>query len=89
MMVEYLVTGKPIVYTHRVDHFNELGHELSEGFYWVRNEEELRRTIDLLKGGAYSLRGKRREVRDRVLLTPAGGSGQRIKDAVAADAMAS
>jgi len=48
MLVKYLATGKPVVYTHRVDVFNELGRKLSEGFYWVINSVELKENLEML-----------------------------------------
>jgi hypothetical protein len=85
MMIEYLVTGKPIVYTHRIDLFNDLGRTLSEGFYWVRNSEELTATLEMLIAGNDPLREKRRELIKTLLFMPEGGAGWRIKETLKAD----
>ncbi len=85
MLIEYLLTEKPIVYTHRVDLFNELGRSLSEGFYWVRNSEELTSTLEMLIAGSDPLRAKRRELIQTLFFMPEGGAGLRIKETMKAD----
>jgi hypothetical protein len=56
------LTGKPVIYTHRVNHFNELGRFLAEGFYWVRDAEELSSRLRALTRGDDYLQGRRREI---------------------------
>lgn len=85
MLPEYFATGKPIVYTHRVDVFNELGRELSTGFYWVKNAVELKVALEMLISGSDPLWEKRQELRDSLLFIPEGGSGMRIKEAIGFD----
>jgi CDP-glycerol glycerophosphotransferase (TagB/SpsB family) len=85
MLLEYFVTGKPIIYTHRVDTFNELGRKLSEGFYWVENSTELQETLDMLMGGNDPLKFKREELIREHLYMPEGGAGVMIKDTLLAD----
>jgi len=51
LLLEYFVTGKPIIYTHKVDCFNDLGRVIAQGFYWVRNERELDETLTMLASG--------------------------------------
>ena len=85
MLIEYVVTGKPIVYTHRIDLFNELGRTLSEGFYWVRNSDELTATLETLIAGNDPLRGKRSQLVKTLLFMPKGGAGARIKETLKAD----
>jgi CDP-glycerol glycerophosphotransferase (TagB/SpsB family) len=82
MLIEYLLTEKPIVYTHRIDLFNELGRSLSEGFYWARNATELTSTLEMLIAGKDPLRDKRKQLIKTLLFTPEGGSGPRIKEAL-------
>ncbi|MFA6637189.1 MAG: CDP-glycerol glycerophosphotransferase family protein [Candidatus Omnitrophota bacterium] len=78
MMPEYFVTGKPIVYTHRVDQFNEFGVVLSKGFYWVRNEAELKSTLEMLLSGKDPLRVVRSEIIKTELFKADGGAGLQI-----------
>jgi hypothetical protein len=85
MMIEYLVTEKPIVYTHRIDLFNDLGRTLSEGFYWVRNSEELTATLEMLIAGNDPLRARRMELIKTLLFMPDGGAGWRIKETLKVD----
>jgi len=85
LLLEYCATGKPIVYTHRVNVFNELGTRLSEGFYWARNAEEVREVLEMLVGGTDPLREKRRELMQSLLFLPEGGAGVQIKEAVKSD----
>jgi CDP-glycerol glycerophosphotransferase (TagB/SpsB family) len=56
------LTGKPVIYTHRVNHFNELGRFLAEGFYWVRDAEELSSRLRALTRGEDHLAGERRKI---------------------------
>jgi hypothetical protein len=56
------LTGKPVIYTHRVDHFNELGRFMSGGFYWARTEDELAERLLSLAAGNDPLKDKRAEL---------------------------
>lgn len=85
MLLEFLVTGKPIIYTHRVDTFNDLGRKLSEGFYWVENSTELQETLDMLMSGKDPLKFKREELIREHIYMPEGGAGVMIKDTLQAD----
>jgi hypothetical protein len=85
MMFEYFATGKPIVYTHRVDVFNELGRTLAEGFYWVRNAGELRQTLERLQRGDDPLAGKRMELIDKVVRMSPDSAGRAIVRALKLD----
>jgi CDP-glycerol glycerophosphotransferase (TagB/SpsB family) len=85
MMLEYFGTGKPIVYTHRIDVFNELGRKLAEGFYWVNNATELKATLEMLISGNDPLRDKRKELAAEVLFLPKEGSGSYIRKLIRED----
>jgi hypothetical protein len=85
MMLEFLITEKPIVYTHRVDLFNELGRKLSDGFYWVKSSTELRKTLEMLISGTDPLKEKRKELIKNVLYIPEEGSGMKIKEIIGSD----
>jgi len=85
ILFEYFFTGKPIIYTHRVDHFNELGKKLSEGFYWVKNSSELNDTLEMLLSGHDPLKVKREEIRQALFFVPDGGSGRFIKETISDD----
>lgn len=85
MMLEFFVTGKPIIYTHRNNLFNEYGQALAEGFYWVENDTELQETLNKLIAGEDPLAEKRKELLKRIVSMPDGGAGEFIKDAVQND----
>ncbi|MGH7981440.1 MAG: hypothetical protein ACREE6_18840, partial [Limisphaerales bacterium] len=79
MMIEFFSTGKPIIYTHRKYIFNEYGRRMSEGLYWVRDVEELNRTLLMLLSGQDPLREKRKELMKDLFFMPENGAGQAIK----------
>jgi hypothetical protein len=85
MLVEYIATGKPIIYTHRVDLFNEYGRSLSKGMYWVKTTKELDKTISMLLSGEDPLREKRAELINSLLFMPKDGSGRLITEYLRAD----
>lgn len=85
MLFEYFATGKPIVYTHRVDVFNELGRTLAEGFYWVRDADELRNVLDRLQRGDDPLASKRRELIDSIVRISSDSAGSAIVRALKRD----
>jgi len=85
MLLEYLGTGKPIIYTHRINVFNDLGMKLSEGLYWVNNVMELKKTLDMLISGNDPLLIKRQQLMSEILYLPNGGSGLAIKDVIKYD----
>ena len=58
----FFLTKKPIIYCHKKDCFNEYSRKLSTGFYWVRNFDELKDTIELLQQGYDPLK----EVREKL-----------------------
>lgn len=86
LMGDYFLTGKPIIYCHRVDCFSDAGRELSEGFYWVNNWEELEETIDMLAKGEDPLFEKRLEIIKKHYYLPQGGAGKTIADIIRKDA---
>jgi CDP-glycerol glycerophosphotransferase (TagB/SpsB family) len=80
LLWEFLATGKPIIYTHRMDHFNRLGRKISESFYWVRNESELKERLDGLLEGDDPLQSTRLQIAREIAFKPVGGSGNLIKE---------
>jgi CDP-glycerol glycerophosphotransferase (TagB/SpsB family) len=78
VMAEYFLTGKPIIYTHRQSAFNEFGEQLSEGFYWARDEVELCRVLAGLLAGNDPLREKRASLAHKLFSLPEGGAAAAI-----------
>lgn len=85
VLADFFVTGKPIIYTHRVDSFNELGRFMSGGFYWVRSPDELRDRLLSLARGHDPLRERRLALRQEYLSRMPTGSVTRILDAIRRD----
>jgi len=85
MLHEFFMTGKPIVYTHRVDCFNDFGAILAEGFYWVRDRQELERTLAMLLAGEDPMKLKREAILERVLGGKPRSAGVQIMQVLKAD----
>ena len=62
VLADAFLTGKPVIYTHRVDHFNVLGRFMSGGFYWVRTKDELAERLLSLAAGNDPLKDRRTEL---------------------------
>lgn len=85
MMLEFFATGKPIIYTHSQNTFNAFGEALSQGFYWVENEQELEQQLEQLIQGNDPLRNKRQEILASQVYLPEGGAGNQIKQCLRSD----
>ena len=84
-IADYFMTGKPIIYCHKVDMFNELSKKMSEGFYWVNNWNELEEILNNLRNGIDDLKEKRLEILND-LKSYNGGSAQIILNTLKQDA---
>ena len=62
IIADYFMTGKPIIYCHKTDMFNELSRKMSEGFYWAKNWEEVEKILNNLKTGKDELKEKRLQI---------------------------
>lgn len=82
LMAEYIFTGKPLIYCHKRNIFNEDFSSLANGFYWVENWKELEETLQMLRSGNDPLARQRQEIAESVFYRPRGGSGQLIKQLV-------
>lgn len=87
LIAEYLVTGKPIVYCHRVDCFTDVGKEIADVCYWVHNYEELFNAITMLKKGEDPLKNKRLSIIQKIVYRPKEGAGNTIKRIIKEDAL--
>lgn len=77
---DYAITGKPIIYCHKNDQFNDLSRKLSQGFYWAYSWDDVVSFLNMLKAGDDPLRAKRKEIITSIYYLPAGGAGAKIKD---------
>lgn len=87
IVAEYFLTGKPIIYCHRVDCFNDFSKELSKSFYWVRNWQELQKTLNELRLGVDPLKEKRNELRAKMFPNIENNAGEIIKNIIKQDAL--
>lgn len=78
IMADYFLTGKPIVYCHRVDCFNDFSRKLSEAFYWVKNWHELEKVLKMLISGIDPLKKKRRDLLDKYFQFSSVSAGEKI-----------
>jgi hypothetical protein len=85
VLCDAALTGKPVIYTHRVNHFNELGRFLAEGFYWVRDADELSSRLRALSRGEDHLEGQRRRVLEEFCRRQPEGSVKRILSEIRRD----
>lgn len=85
IVAEYFLTGKPIIYCHKKDCFNDFSRKIAEGFYWVKNWEELENTINMLKLNIDPLKGKRQEIIKNEFYIPKQGAGYTIKELIKED----
>lgn len=85
VIADYFLTGKPIIYCHKKDYFNEFSRKLSEGFYWVHSWQELKNTIEMLKNGNDPLKEKRQEIIKNEFYIPNEKVGFTIKELIKKD----
>lgn len=80
IVAEYFLTGKPIIYCHKKDCFNDFSRKLSEGFYWVRNQKELEDRINNLMAGIDPLEEVRKKlIQENFYINPRK-AGKQIKE---------
>lgn len=84
-IADYFMTGKPIIYCHKIDMFNELSSKMAEGFYWVKNWNELKDTLAMLQAGEDPLKVKREQIL-RELGMDKQNAGEQIKEYLLKDA---
>ena len=87
MIVDYLFTGKPILYC-RKDHPNgDLIPELEKGVYPVYNLEELTRKLEELRGGEDPKKEERERIRQEYLQVKGEKASELIRKALLEDAV--
>ncbi len=82
---EYFLTGKPMIFTYKETHLNELAVKLAEGFYWAKNWEEVNKYLEMLKKGEDPLKEKRQEIIKANYYLPEKGAGFEIKELIKKD----
>lgn len=61
-IADFFLSGKPIIYCHKKDRFNDFSRKLSEGFYWARSPDELIYYIEQIQLGIDPLKSKREKL---------------------------
>jgi hypothetical protein len=79
------LTGKPIIYTHRVNAFNEIGLKLASSFYWARNQNELNETLNMLLRGEDPQKPLRQKLIKELSLNSPGNASSIIKETLKKD----
>ena len=80
IVAEYFLTGKPIIYCHKKDCFNDFSRKISEGFYWVRNQKELEERInDLMAGNDPLAEVRKKLIKENFYINPRK-AGKQIKE---------
>lgn len=87
LLIEYLFTGKPIIYCHRTNVFDDFGNRIAEGFYWANNWDEVSGYLDMLRRGEDPLLEKRQQLVKEIFAYNDGKNGERIKEYIKADAL--
>lgn len=64
LMYEFFPMGKPIIYTHKKNIFNNFGEDLSKGFYVVSDKEELFDTLNSIREGKHLLKKTIKQLND-------------------------
>lgn len=77
---EYFLTGKPVIFTYKETHLNGFARKIAEGFYWVKNWQEMETVLNKLKNGKDELKEKRRQLIAEAFYLPEKGAGYEIKE---------
>ena len=87
MMSDYLVTGKPIIYTHKTkDNLSKNGRLALEGCYYAKTWDDVEGYLKMLAKGEDPLKERRKEVRKAVCNeATGGGAGAKIAELIKED----
>ena len=78
VVVDFAVTGKPIIYCNSHYPLNDSCKELLDAYYVVKNAAELEETLTMLCNGEDKKAVQRKEIVERVLGKNDGKNGERI-----------
>lgn len=85
VVVEFAVTGKPVIYCSYQEIFNDANKELMDAYYVVHDEQELEQTLDMLCSGQDPKKEQRQRIVKKILGECDGMNGKRIMDFIHAD----
>lgn len=80
VVVDFAVTGKPIIYCSPNQVFNKASEKLLEGYYIVHDVKELEDTLEMLLRGEDPKRERRIRIVEEILGVCDGKNGRRILD---------
>ncbi len=82
LIVEFILSGRPVVYTDSGSSLNSFGHDILNACYAVRSACDLEATITKLIAGFDDMKDSRRATAENLLFFPPHGSGALIKDGI-------
>lgn len=80
LIAEYFLTEKPIIFCKKETHFSLLMEKLIEGCYVANSKEELIYLLEQLKRGNDTLKMKRKEIAESILLDYGVSAAYNIKE---------
>ncbi len=85
VVVDFAVTGKPIIFCSYKQAFNEVSRLLLDAYYVVHNQSELQETLDMLCRGEDTKKKLRLQIVRDILGSCDGGNGKRIMEHIKED----
>ena len=87
IIVEYFMTGKPIIYCVGTSGFNKFTNQMAQGFYWANSWEDIEKILMDLSQGKDVLKEKREELKVQLFGDHFGESSSKIVGAIIGDYM--
>lgn len=78
---EFFLLGKPIIYCGEIDDYNKEGLEMAQMYYYVRNNDDMVKELDMLANRVDPLKHKREIISREILNSFPKDSGKRILEA--------
>lgn len=78
VVVDFAVTGKPVIYCSPNQDFNKACEKLKESYYIVHNQKELEDTLEMLLAGNDPKKEERQHIINEILGRCDGKNGKRI-----------
>lgn len=85
ILVEYFMSGKPIIYCVGTSGFNKFTSQMAQGFYWANNWEDIEGILKKLSQGNDPLKVKREELKLQLFGHDFGASSSKIVGAIIDD----
>lgn len=76
-----------MIFTYKEPHLNKFARKIAEGFYWVKNWEEMTAVLEKLEKGEDELKEKRLSLIKEAFYLPVAGAGYEIKELLKKDFM--